>query len=134
MVSCAGFSTFLPTIIKDLDTWTSAQVQLLTIPCYFLGAAAYMAVATVSDRMHKRGIFCVVFGLLSVIGYAILLSDSGTAVHYFACFLVAAGLYIVVGLPLAWVSSLPGLEVASGRHGTQVLSKIARVMSWQGYG
>lgn len=78
-------------------------MQLLTIPCYFLGASAYMAIATVSDRTQKRGLFCVIFGILSVVGYAILLSTVSSGVHYFACFLVAAGLYIVVGLPLAWV-------------------------------
>ncbi|KAJ3473540.1 hypothetical protein NLG97_g10254 [Lecanicillium saksenae] len=38
-----------------------------------------------------------------MVGYAILLSDVPSGVHYFACFLVAAGLYIVVGLPLAWL-------------------------------
>lgn len=62
-----------------------------------------MAVATASDRMQKRGLFCVIFGFMSVIGYAILVSDTPTSVHYFACFVVAAGLYVVVGLPLAWV-------------------------------
>ncbi|OAA77952.1 Major facilitator superfamily domain, general substrate transporter [Akanthomyces lecanii RCEF 1005] len=98
-----GYSTFLPTIIKGLGKWTPAQVQLLTIPCYFLGASAYMAIATVSDRTQKRGLFCVIFGILSVVGYAILLSNVSSGVHYFACFLVAAGLYIVVGLPLAWL-------------------------------
>ncbi|TQV99325.1 high-affinity nicotinic acid transporter [Cordyceps javanica] len=98
-----GYSTFLPTIIKGLGKWTPAQVQLLTIPCYFLGAAAYMAIATVSDRTQKRGLFCVIFGVVSVVGYAVLLSDASSGVHYFACFLVAAGLYIVVGLPLAWL-------------------------------
>lgn len=99
-----GYSTFLPTIIKALGHWTPAEVQLLTIPCYFLGAATYMTIATVSDRTRKRGLFCVIFGVVSVVGYAILLSDVPSGVHYFACFLVAAGLYIVVGLPLAWVS------------------------------
>lgn len=78
-------------------------MQLLTVPCYFLGAGAYMATAWLSDRLQMRGVFCVVFGTLSAVGYAVLLSDSPTAVHYFACFLVAGGLYVVVGLPLAWV-------------------------------
>lgn len=105
ILSGIGYSTFLPTIIKGLGKWTPAQVQLLTIPCYFLGASAYMAIATVSDRTQKRGLFCVIFGILSVVGYAILLSNVSSGVHYFACFLVAAGLYIVVGLPLAWVNS-----------------------------
>lgn len=79
-------------------------MQLLTIPCYFLGATTYMAVSTASDRLQRRGLFCVIFGTISIIGYAILLADTTTPVHYFACFLVAAGLYVVVGLPLAWVS------------------------------
>ncbi|KAJ0158599.1 putative transporter, partial [Colletotrichum tanaceti] len=99
-----GFSTFLPTIINGLGTWTVAQVQLLTVPCYFLGAVVYMSMAFLSDRMQRRGLFCVIFGSISVIGYGVLISPSSNGVHYFGCFLVAAGLYVVVGLPLAWVS------------------------------
>ncbi|RSL56343.1 hypothetical protein CEP53_006806 [Fusarium sp. AF-6] len=98
-----GFSTFLPTIIKDLGDWTVAETQLLTVPCYFLGAAAYMTTAYLSDRMQRRGLFCVIFGLISVVGYAVLLADVASGVHYFGCFLVAGGLYVVVGLPLAWL-------------------------------
>ncbi|KAL6875106.1 major facilitator superfamily domain-containing protein [Trichoderma novae-zelandiae] len=98
-----GFSTFLPTIIDALGEWSVAQVQLLTIPCYFLGAVAYMTIAVLSDRLQMRGVFCVIFGLISVVGYAVLLSDSSPGVHYFGCFLVAGGLYVVVGLPIAWL-------------------------------
>ena len=89
-----GYSTFLPTIINDLGSWSTAEVQLLTVPCYFLGAAAYMSMAFVSDRLRMRGVFCVVFGTISAVGYAVLLSDSAPGVHYFACFLVAGGLYV----------------------------------------
>ncbi|KAG8405767.1 hypothetical protein J3458_021701 [Metarhizium acridum] len=110
-----GFSTFLPTIIQALGTWTTAQVQLLTIPCYFLGAAAYMATAFLSDRMQMRGLFCVIFGSISVVGYGVLLADVATSVHYFACFLVAGGLYVVVGLPLAW---LPNNSPRYGKRAT----------------
>ncbi|KAF4126113.1 Major Facilitator Superfamily [Geosmithia morbida] len=98
-----GFSTFLPTIIDGLGDWSTAEVQLLTIPCYFLGAAAYMATAFLSDRTQQRGLFCVLFGAISVVGYGILLADVSSGVHYFACFLVSGGLYVVVGLPLAWL-------------------------------
>lgn len=112
----------------------------MTIPCYFVGAVTYMGVAWLSDRQQKRGLFCVIFGCVSVVGYGILLSDSPAGVHYFgygACItddficltypfshlarpglgianagfffslpsaiLVATGLYVVVGLPLAWL-------------------------------
>jgi len=100
-----GFSTFLPTIIQGLGHWSTAQVQALTIPCYCLGALSYVVVARISDAQQKRGLYCAAFGIISVIGYGILLSNSSTGVHYFACFLVAMGLYVVVGLPLAWLPS-----------------------------
>lgn len=102
----SGFSTFLPTIISGLGKWTAAETQLLTVPCYFFGAATYMCIAVLSDRLQMRGLFCLIFGTVSIIGYAVLLADMSTAVHYFACFLVAGGLYVVVGLPLAWVCPL----------------------------
>ncbi|KAI1456080.1 DNA-repair protein rad2 [Annulohypoxylon moriforme] len=98
-----GYSTFLPTIIRGLGEWSTAEIQLLTIPCYFVGAVTYMGIAFLSDRMQMRGIFCVIFGAVSVVGYGVLLSDSSAGVHYFGCFLVATGLYVIVGLPLAWL-------------------------------
>ena len=78
-----GYSTFLPAIIRGLGTWTAQEVQLLTIPCYFLGAAMYMTVAYLSDKTQKRGMFCVIFGTVSLVGYAILISPTPAGVHYF---------------------------------------------------
>lgn len=98
-----GFSTFLPTIIRGIGSWDNAQVQLLTIPCYFLGAACYMTTAWLSDRTQRRGVFCVIFAAIICVGYAVLISPVPAGVAYFGCFLVAAGLYVVVGLPLAWL-------------------------------
>ena len=103
-----GYSTFLPTIIKALGEWTSAQVQLLTIPCYCLGAATYLVVAYFSDRQGKRGIYSCVFIVVSIVGYGLLIARVSAGVHYFGCFLVAMGLYVAVGLPLAWLpNNLP---------------------------
>ncbi|KAL2060264.1 hypothetical protein VTL71DRAFT_9659 [Oculimacula yallundae] len=98
-----GFSTFLPTIISQLGKWSIAETQLLTIPCYATGAIAYMIAAHLSDRTSKRALFTLIGGTSSVIGYGILLSNASSGVHYFGCFMVAGGLYIVVGLPLAWL-------------------------------
>lgn len=100
-----GYSTFLPTIIADLGKWTTAEVQALTIPCYCLGAISYVVVARLSDAQQRRGMYTVVFGAISVVGYGVLISDSNIGVHYFGCFLIALGLYVVVGLPLAWLPS-----------------------------
>lgn len=99
-----GFSTFLPTIIKGIQPHASAAlVQVYTIPCYALGAITYLAVAKLSDHQQKRGVYAVALGIVAIIGYAMLMSDSSAAVHYAGCFLVAMGLYVNVGLPLAWL-------------------------------
>lgn len=38
--------------------------------------------------------------IISMIGYAILIANASQAVHYFATFLVACGLYSSIGLAL----------------------------------
>ncbi|KAF2470366.1 MFS general substrate transporter [Lindgomyces ingoldianus] len=99
-----GYSTFLPTIIRGINPGASpALVQVLTIPCYTLGAITYLITARVSDHQQRRGMYAVLLGLVSIVGYAMLISDSSSGVHYAGCFLVAMGLYVVVGLPLAWL-------------------------------
>lgn len=99
-----GYSTFLPTIIRGINPdATPAIVQVLTIPCYALGAITYLTVARVSDSQQKRGMYSVLLGFVSIIGYAMLISDTSAGVHYAGCFLVAMGLYVCVGLPLAWL-------------------------------
>ncbi|KAH7311327.1 major facilitator superfamily domain-containing protein [Stachybotrys elegans] len=100
-----GYSTFLPTIIRGLGDWTVPQVQALTIPCYTVGAITYLVVAWLSDRSQRRAIFVVIFGLVCTTGYAILVSPASGNVKYFGCFLAAMGVYVVVGIPLAWLPS-----------------------------
>ncbi|KAA8913618.1 major facilitator superfamily domain-containing protein [Sphaerosporella brunnea] len=100
-----GYSTFLPTIIKNIGNgaWSNARVQALTIPCYALGAITYLAVARASDAHQKRALYTIVFAAVSIVGYGILLAPASPGVHYFGCFLIATGLYVAVGLPLAWL-------------------------------
>ncbi|GKU20499.1 unnamed protein product [Fusarium langsethiae] len=100
-----GYSTFLPTIIRGLGDWNNAQVQALTIPCYAMGAITYIVVAWFSDRTQRRAVFTVALGLVCTVGYAILVSTAPSGVRYFGCFLAAMGLYVIVGLPLAWLPS-----------------------------
>lgn len=96
-----GYSTFLPTIINGMGSWSPAEVQALTIPCYALGAIAYLAIAWLSDRTQHRALFTIIFCGVIVVGYGILISDAPYGVHYFGALLIASGIYIIVGLPLA---------------------------------
>jgi sugar phosphate permease len=86
-----GYSTFLPTIINQLGDWSTVEVQALTIPCYALGAISYLGVAYFSDRYQQRGIAVVTFCIVTIVGYAILLADASSGIHYLGCFVVATG-------------------------------------------
>lgn len=63
----------------------------------------YLIAGGISDRTQQRGIWVVTFGTISICGYGMLISDGGPAVHYGGCFLAAAGMFVVIGMPLAWL-------------------------------
>lgn len=107
-----GYATFLPTIIQGLGSWSIAQVQALTAPCYVLGALTYLVVAWLSDRSQRRAAY-VGSGFVSAAGYAVLLSPSPGGVKYFGCCVVAIGLYVIVGIPLV---SLPSNNPRYGKR------------------
>jgi sugar phosphate permease len=101
-----GFSTFLPTIIQQINPlYKTTVVQVLTIPCYALGALSYLVVARISDRQQRRGVYIFALGAISIVGYGMLMSNGNSRTHYAGCFLVAMGLYVAVGIPLAWLPS-----------------------------
>ncbi|KAJ6003073.1 hypothetical protein N7451_005620 [Penicillium sp. IBT 35674x] len=126
-----GYSTFLPTIIEGMGDWSVPQVQALTIPCYGLGAIAYLSVAWLSDRTQHRALYTCLFSAISVVGYGILISDSSSGVHYFGALMVALGLYVTVGLPLAWLpTNLPRYGKRTFATGLQLtFGNISGVMS-----
>lgn len=111
-----GFSTFLPTIIEGIEPNASAAiVQVLTIPCYALGAITYMSAARFSDWTQLRGPVVVALAFVCVMGYALLISPVSSGAQYAGCFLVAMGLYVAVGIPLAW---MPGNNPRYGKRTT----------------
>lgn len=127
-----GFSTFLPTIIRAImPKASSAMVQVLTIPCYALGAITYLVVAHFSDKQQKRAFYSILLGVVSIVGYAMLISPSSSATHYAGCFLVAMGLYVCVGIPLAWLpTNLPRYGKRTSATGLQLsIGNCAGIMS-----
>ncbi|GME64281.1 Major facilitator superfamily [Neofusicoccum parvum] len=100
-----GFSTFLPTIIRGINaSWSTPTVQALTVPCYVIGGSTFMGVAYLSDRYQRRGLPTVAFGCVSLAGYALLMGAADARPRYAGCFLAAMGLYVFVGLPIAWLA------------------------------
>lgn len=103
--SNARNSVFLPTIIRGFGQWTIPQVQALTVPVFALGAITYLTVARLSDITQVRGPFAVGCILISMTGYIMLVSNSGNAVSFGGCFLVAMGCYAANGIPVAWLAT-----------------------------
>lgn len=88
-----------------LGKWSAPQAQALTVPCYILGAISYLLVARLSDAHQLRGLYQIIFASLCIIGYGTSIADASPAVHYFATFMIAMGLFVAVGIPLAWLPS-----------------------------
>lgn len=56
-----------------------------------------------------------------MIGYIILISTSNPGAQYFACFLVATGLYVIVGLPFSWIpANTPRYGKRTAANGLQL--------------
>ena len=91
--------------LLGLGHWTAPQAQALTVPCYVLGAISYLVVARMSDRHQLRGLYQVGAAVVCIIGYGMLIAPASLAVHYVATFLISIGLFVAVGIPLAWLPS-----------------------------
>jgi hypothetical protein len=100
-----SFSIFLPTIINQIGTWNVAEVQLLTIPIFTLAAALYIGFAMWSDKLQIRGPFVIAFTLVSIVGYILLITNANPGAALTGTFLVGAGCYLAVGMPMAWLTS-----------------------------
>lgn len=101
-----SYNTFLPTIILAIMPEAGRAVtQLLTIPCYALGASAYLLGAWFSDRVQIRGATTFCFSAASVVGYALLISPVPSGVLYAGACIVGLGIYSSLGLPIAWLNS-----------------------------
>ncbi|KAJ5405764.1 hypothetical protein N7465_007048 [Penicillium sp. CMV-2018d] len=101
-ISLYGFTTFLPKIISGLG-YSGVQANLMTVPIYMVGLVWFLMIAYCSDRANIRGPFLAGPLLCLIIGYSILISVENLKVRYFACFVVALGIYPTTGLSLMWL-------------------------------
>lgn len=108
-ITVQGLSVFLPTILRDLK-WTNTQAQLYSVPPYLCACVLGVAVAYISDKTRRRGIYLAGFSLLTITGFAILRWQTTPSVRYMAVFFVTAGAF--PGGPgfLAWAINSESLS------------------------
>ncbi|KAK3179950.1 hypothetical protein K4F52_008693 [Lecanicillium sp. MT-2017a] len=99
-----GLSSFLPLIIKSFG-YDTVTTQLLTIPVFFWASFAYIVVSWMSDRWQRRAFFMMPACLVTAIGYAVNLGIpmNEKGILYFSTFLIAPGVYMIVGLNCTWL-------------------------------
>lgn len=93
-----------PTVLRELGH-TSTKAQLLSIPPYAAAAVLTIAVGVIGDRTKQRGISGMAVAPLSVVGFALLLSDVSASVKYAATFLAAMGIYPCIPNIISWVAN-----------------------------
>jgi MFS family permease len=99
-----GLSSFLPLIIKTFG-FDTVTTQLLTIPVFTWASISYLMVSWVSDRFNSR-YFCMLPAvIITAIGYAVNIGVPAAARGplYFSLFLIAPGIYVIVGINCTWL-------------------------------
>jgi peptidoglycan/LPS O-acetylase OafA/YrhL len=88
--------------------WTATKSQLYSVPPYVVACVAAVAVAFVSDKTNRRGIYLAIFALPAIAGFAIMRWVSDPNTRYAGIFLITLGAF--PGGPgfLAWASNNAG--------------------------
>ncbi|KAF2168734.1 hypothetical protein M409DRAFT_65153 [Zasmidium cellare ATCC 36951] len=129
-----GFSTFLPSIIREMGYGTY-ETQYLTVPVYIFGGAMFVAFAFLSDKFTLRAPFLIFANFFGIIGYILLLCDVPVGVRFFATFLCAVAVYTGPGLNLTWlnVNVAPHYRRATAIGLQQTIGNCAGIVAGQIY-
>ncbi|GAA5932880.1 hypothetical protein JCM1841_004624 [Sporobolomyces salmonicolor] len=143
VVPLYSISLFMPTLINAFGDFTTPQVQLLTIPVYFVAFIFVMSSALVADRMKKRFVFVLLDLLLCLIGLIINLTPAPMGVRFFGLFLLASGAYGGLPTTVTWLSNnLSGstkrgvgsaFQIGIGNLGALVSSNVYRAQDAPDY-
>ncbi|KAI5781445.1 major facilitator superfamily domain-containing protein [Geopyxis carbonaria] len=96
-----SFSLFLPTIVKNMG-YTNNESQLMSVPPYVVACFCTITAGYLADKSGQRGLYMIFFCILSVVGFAMLISTDNPHVQYAGTFLAAAGIYPNVPMGVAW--------------------------------
>jgi sugar phosphate permease len=91
-ITVQGLSVFMPTILNELG-WKAITAQLMTVPVYAAACLVAVAIAYISDKTKRRGIYLAGFSALSATGFALLRWHSNANVRYMAVFFVCVGAF-----------------------------------------
>ncbi|GAA5905619.1 uncharacterized protein JCM6883_005388 [Sporobolomyces salmoneus] len=100
-----SISLIMPTLIRAFGQFTTPQIQLLTIPVYFVACVFVLCTALLADRMRKRFMFVMIDLSLCLVGLLINLTPAPVGVKYFGLFLIASGAYGGLPTVVTWLTN-----------------------------
>lgn len=95
-----AISVFQPTILRTFG-WGDLKSNLLSAPPRVASGIVSVALGIWSDRIQKRGIFCIFGFSLSIIGLFLIMLLTG-ATRYIGIYFAAIGIYIAQPLSISW--------------------------------
>ncbi|KAK0701307.1 major facilitator superfamily domain-containing protein [Lasiosphaeris hirsuta] len=103
-MSQAAWSQFLPVIIK-LNGYTANEAQIMAIPVFAVAGVTAIAIAYLSDRLRRRGMFLTGCALVTAVGWLLLIVNGPRQLSYAGTFLIGMGSTPMVVLELAWLNN-----------------------------
>ncbi|KAH8727205.1 major facilitator superfamily domain-containing protein [Phaeosphaeriaceae sp. PMI808] len=103
-ITVQGISLFMPSLLNDLG-WTATKAQLYSVPPYVCACLIAIAIAFISDKTNRRGLYLAIFTLPAIAGFAIMRWSKDPDVRYGGIFLITIGAF--PGGPgfLAWAAN-----------------------------
>lgn len=87
---------------KNPNPRLTRRPQLFTVPPYAIACCFSVLVAWLSDRHRKRGLYIALSTLLTITGYAVLISVKSPNLRYMAVFFAASGAFPLGPAFLSW--------------------------------
>lgn len=103
-IAVTSLSAFLPTIVKGMG-YSHVQAQLMTVPVYACAFVSTIFFGWLSDVTQKRAFWIIACSLGSLIGYIMLLVDTGNnRVRYAGICIAAIGQYPLLPIVNVWTA------------------------------
>ncbi|SPO02522.1 related to nicotinamide mononucleotide permease [Cephalotrichum gorgonifer] len=113
-VTAYSLSVFQPTILKTFG-WSSLKSNLLSTPPRIASGIVSVCVGIWSDKVKRRGIFCVSGFTISIVGNLLVMLLTNGNLRYMGLYFASIGIYICQPLVIAWCSNQ---VVGSVKRGT----------------
>lgn len=113
LIPVYAIALFTPTIITELG-FSAANAQLLSVPPFVCGCIFTILAGVLSDKHQLRGPYVIGGAFVSLVGYIVLYTQSGSAASYAGAVLAAVGVFPTIAVDLAWASSNAGGDIKRG--------------------